>query len=69
MLGLCDCVSLHVLLTDVTRHLMNEKTLALMKPTAYLINTARGPVVSEVALVYALENWKACGSGFGRVGE
>ena len=62
VLGLCDCVSLHVPLTDVTRHLMNEKTLALMKPTAYLINTARGPVVSEVALVYALKTGKLAGA-------
>ncbi|MDZ7587049.1 MAG: NAD(P)-dependent oxidoreductase, partial [Patescibacteria group bacterium] len=62
VLGQSDFVSLHVPLTDATRHLMNEKTLALMKPTAYLINTARGPVVDEVALVYALKTGKIAGA-------
>jgi glyoxylate reductase len=61
-----DFVSVHVPLLRVeesatpTYHLFNEKSLRLMKPTAYLINTSRGPVVEEAALVRALrENWIA----------
>ncbi|MEK7583396.1 MAG: D-glycerate dehydrogenase [Patescibacteria group bacterium] len=51
----CDFVSLHVPLLDSTRHLMNETRLKLMKPSAYLINSSRGPVVDEAALVDALK--------------
>ena len=65
-LGQADFVSVHVPLlrpgesTTPTYHLFNEKTLRLMKPTAYLINDSRGPVVDEAALVRALrENWIA----------
>ena len=49
-----DFVSVHVPLMPATRHLFNAKTLALMKPTAYLINTSRGPVIHEAELVEAL---------------
>lgn len=49
-----DVVSLHVVLTRETRHLIDDKALALMKPTAILINTSRGPCVQEPALVEAL---------------
>ena len=62
VLGQSDFVSLHVPLTEATRYLMNEKTLALMKPTAYLVNTARGPVVDEMTLVYALKTGKIAGA-------
>ena len=50
-----DIVSLHVPLNESTRHLIGAAELAVMKPTAVLINTARGPVVDENALVDALE--------------
>lgn len=50
-----DFVSLHVPLLPATRHLVGEKELKLMKKTAYLINTSRGPVVDEKALVRALK--------------
>ena len=57
-----DYVSLHVPLTPVTRHLIDAEALALMKPTAYLINTARGPVVDEAALVKALKERRIAGA-------
>ncbi len=49
-----DVVTLHLVLSDRTRGLVGERELALMKPTAYLVNTARGPIVDERALVNAL---------------
>lgn len=58
-----DFVSLHVPLTPQTRHLIDERALALMKPTAYLINTSRGPVVKESALVDALRSGRIAGAG------
>lgn len=51
-----DFVSVHVPLLDSTRHFINKERLALMKRTAILVNTSRGPVVDEAALVDALEN-------------
>ncbi len=58
-----DFVSIHVPLMDSTRHLINKERLARMKKTAYLINTSRGPVVDEVALVDALKNGVIKGAG------
>ena len=57
-----DIVTLHCPLTDTTKNLINADTLALMKPTAYLINTGRGPLVDEAALLEALENGKIAGA-------
>lgn len=51
-----DVVSVHAPLTPMTRHLFNDETFAMMKPTAVLVNTARGPIVDEKALARAVEN-------------
>ncbi len=58
-----DFVSLHVPLLKTTRHLIGAKELKLMKPTAFLVNTARGPVVDEIALTKALEKRQIGGAG------
>jgi len=53
-----DIVSLHCPLTPETKNLINRKTLSLMKPTAFLVNTARGALIDETALIDALRNKK-----------
>lgn len=58
-----DIVSLHVPLTEQTKHCIGKDELSVMKPTAYLINTSRGPVVDEGALVNALREKKISGAG------
>lgn len=58
-----DFLSLHVPLTPETRHVIDGKALSLMKNTAVLVNTARGPVVDEKALVEALKSRKIAGAG------
>jgi lactate dehydrogenase-like 2-hydroxyacid dehydrogenase len=58
-----DFVSLHCPATPETRHLMNRERLALMRPDAFLVNTARGDVVDEGALVEALQQKKIAGAG------
>ena len=58
-----DIVSLHVPLLDSTKHLINEERLKLMKPSSFLINTSRGPVIDEVALVKALQTGVIRGAG------
>jgi glyoxylate reductase len=58
-----DFLSLHVPLTEQTRHLVDAGVLSRMKPGAMLVNTARGPVVDEAALVEALRNGEIAGAG------
>jgi lactate dehydrogenase-like 2-hydroxyacid dehydrogenase len=62
LLAESDFVSVHVPLLPETRGLFNAPKFAHMKPTAFLINTARGPVVDEAALVHALETGKIAGA-------
>ena len=63
LLQMSDIVTLHVPLTDETRHMINANTLALMQPHAVLINTCRGPVVDEAALHQALTTGKIMAAG------
>ena len=63
VLRVADFVSLNVPLLDTTRHLINAERLAMMKPNAILVNTARGPVIDEAALVTALKNKVIRGAG------
>lgn len=58
-----DVVTVHVPLLPQTKHLINAERLSLMKPSAYLINTSRGPVIDEAALVTALQNKIIKGAG------
>ena len=58
-----DVLSVHTPLTPQTRHLVGADALARMRPEAYLVNTARGPVVDEAALVDALESGRLAGAG------
>jgi glyoxylate reductase len=57
-----DIVTVHVPLTDATQHLVDARRIGLMKPTAYLVNTARGPVVDEAALARALRAGRIAGA-------
>ena len=63
LLATADVVSLHVPLTASTRHLLDRRRLALMKTTAVLVNTSRGPVVDEEALAEALEEGRLFAAG------
>jgi D-3-phosphoglycerate dehydrogenase len=58
----CDIVTVHAPLIESTRHIVNQRTLALMKPDAVLINTARGELVDEQALYLALKEKKIAGA-------
>jgi glyoxylate reductase len=63
LLASADVVSLHVPLSDETRHLIGRRELELMKPTAVLVNTARGPIVDEDALAEALWSGRIFAAG------
>jgi phosphoglycerate dehydrogenase-like enzyme len=58
-----DVLSVHVVLSDRTRGLVGAREIALMKPTAYLVNTSRGPIVDEAALIAALRSGAIAGAG------
>jgi phosphoglycerate dehydrogenase-like enzyme len=63
LLAAADVVSIHASLTPESRGLIDARRLALMKPSAYLVNTARGPIVGESALVAALRERRIAGAG------
>ena len=63
LLSRADFVSVNCTLNPTSEHLINAKTLALMKPSAFLINTARGPIINEKDLIAALQQGKIAGAG------
>lgn len=63
LLGISDFISLHIPLMPQTKHIIGEKQFGLMKPTAVLINTSRGPIVDEQALMKALQTKKIAAAG------
>src|SRR5207247_7304676 len=58
-----DFITIHVVLSQRTRGLIGAKEFGLMKPSAYLINTSRGPIVDEAALIAALREHRIAGAG------
>ena len=60
---IADVVSIHLVLSERTRHLVGARELGLMKPTAMLVNTSRGPIVDDVALIDTLERGAIAGAG------
>ena len=62
LLATSDVVTLHCPMTEATRHLIDQTALARMKRTAYLVNTARGPIVDEAALAWALAEHRIAGA-------
>jgi phosphoglycerate dehydrogenase-like enzyme len=63
LLARADVVTIHLVLGARTRGLLGARELALMKPSAYLVNTSRGPIVEEAALVAALRQGTLAGAG------
>ncbi|KPV78474.1 uncharacterized protein RHOBADRAFT_33169 [Rhodotorula graminis WP1] len=63
LLETSDVVSLHLILASTTRGLLGARELALLKPTAFLVNTSRGPLIDEAALVDALQSGRLRGAG------
>lgn len=63
LLARADVLTIHLVLSDRTRRLFSASDFAAMKPTAYLVNTSRGPIVDQAALVATLENGDIAGAG------
>ena len=63
LLARADIVTIHLVLSDRTRGLVGARELGLMRPTAYLVNTSRGPIVDEGALIATLRAGKIAGAG------
>jgi phosphoglycerate dehydrogenase-like enzyme len=63
LFGMADVVSIHLVLSDRTRGLVAERELRSMKPTAYLVNTSRGPIIEQAALLRALHEGWIAGAG------
>jgi D-3-phosphoglycerate dehydrogenase len=63
LLPQADYLTVHVLLSPETRHLIGARQLALMKPSAFLVNTCRGPIIDESALIAALQAGRLAGAG------
>ncbi|GAA5914786.1 hypothetical protein JCM8208_005702 [Rhodotorula glutinis] len=63
LLSTSDVVSLHLILASSTRGLIGARELALLKPTAFLVNTSRGPLIDEAALIDALQSGRLRGAG------
>ncbi len=63
LMARADVITIHLVLSDRTRGLIGARELGLMKPTAYLVNTSRGPIVDEAALVDALDRGAIAGAG------
>jgi phosphoglycerate dehydrogenase-like enzyme len=63
LLRRADLITLHCPLSPATRHMINAERLVLMKPSAYLVNTARGPLVDDTALIAALKSGKLAAAG------
>lgn len=63
LLKTSDVISIHLVLSDRTRSLIGAKQFAMMKPDAILVNTSRGPIIDETALIDALKNKKIAGAG------
>lgn len=59
----CDIISVHMLLSESTNRMITAAELELMKPTAFFINTSRGPLVDEAALIDVLQKRKIAGAG------
>jgi phosphoglycerate dehydrogenase-like enzyme len=63
LLSTSDVISIHLVLSDRTRGLIGAPELGAMKPTAYIVNTSRGPIIDETALVAALSDHRIAGAG------
>jgi D-3-phosphoglycerate dehydrogenase len=64
-----DIITIHLILSKRSRGLITAADLARMKPTAYLVNTARGPIVDEAALLHALQTRKIAGAALDTFGQ